>query len=358
MRAPSAAFWRGRRVLLTGHTGFKGAWAALWLERLGARVSAFALPPEAEPSLFTLARVADDVSSAFADLRDREAVAACVAEARPEIVLHMAAQPLVRRSIAQPLETIATNVLGTANLLDVLREVEGLSAVLVVTSDKVYANADQPRRFTESDRLGGKDPYSGSKAACEIVTNSFAQTYFERKGIAVATARGGNVIGGGDFAADRILPDAVRALEKDESIVLRHPEATRPWQHVLDCVAGYLVYAEALCSKAPDLPRALNIGPDESVGAITVGELVESFQRHVGTRIGWKHEPVPGSIEMKSLQIDARLARSTLGWDDRLPGMRAVEETAAWYRRYLAGADAKSITVDQISAYEGLQRAA
>jgi len=267
----------------------------------------------------------------------------------------MAAQPLVRRSIERPLETVAINVLGTANLLDILRGHDNLSAVLVVTSDKVYANSNQSRRFIESDPLGGKDPYSGSKAACEIVTNSFAQTYFVRKGVPIATARGGNVIGGGDFAIDRIIPDAFRAVERNEPIVLRHPDATRPWQHVLDCIAGYLVYIEVLSANRELVPLALNIGPDESVGAITVGELVENFQRCLGCKVGWNYEPVVSSIEMKSLQIDARLARSTLGWGDRLPGMRAVKATAEWYQQYLGGANPRQITLEQIARYENLR---
>lgn len=352
MRTPSAGFWRDRRVLLTGHTGFKGGWAALWLERLGAQVSAFSLPPEPGPSLYALARVAEGISDTFIDLRDREAVARFVEDARPEIVLHLAAQPLVRRSIAQPIETIATNVLGTAHLLDALRTSQDLRIVLVITSDKVYANTDGGRPFLETDRLGGKDPYSGSKAACEIVTRSYAETYFKARQVVVATARGGNVIGGGDFAEDRILPDALRAVERGETLVLRHPEATRPWQHVLDCVAGYLIYVETLSAGGESVPRTLNIGPGRDDEAITVGALVETFHSALGVSHGWRHEPIPGSIEMKVLQLDTDLARKTLGWADLFSGRRAVTETAAWYQNYLAGADPRQTTLAQIEAYE------
>ena len=355
MRVPSADFWTRRRVLLTGHTGFKGGWAALWLERLGAQVSAFSLPPEPGPSLYALAHVAQGISDALIDLRDREAVARFVGEARPQVVLHLAAQPLVRRSIAQPVETIATNVLGTAHLLDALRAVDELETILVVTSDKVYANTDEGRAFVEADRLGGKDPYSGSKAACEFVTRSYSETYFRPRRVVVATARGGNVIGGGDFAEDRILPDALRALERGETLVLRHPEATRPWQHVLDCVGGYLVYVETLAQGGESVPRTLNIGPGRDDEAITVRALVETFHAALGVSHGWRHEPVPGSIEMKALQLDTDLARKTLGWADRFSGFRAVEESAAWYQKYLAGADPRQTTLAQIEAYESVR---
>ncbi len=349
-RLPDPAFWRGRRVLLTGHTGFKGGWTALWLARMGAEVTGLALAPDTEPSLFALAGIAGDVHSQCADLRERQAVADIVAAARPQIVLHLAAQPLVRRSLADPVGTYATNVMGTAHLLDALAERRDLDAVLVVTSDKVYANAETGDAFAETDPLGGKDPYSASKAATEMVVASFRASCFEPRGVPLATARGGNVIGGGDFAEDRIVPDVVRAAQAGEAVILRHPEAVRPWQHVLDCVGGYLVYAEALATKA-NADRALNFGP-ETGPAISVGELVAQVQGALGAASGWRHEPVAGSVEARRLKLDSSRARHLLGWRDRLPGHAAVEATARWYARWMSGADMRDVSIADITAYE------
>jgi CDP-glucose 4,6-dehydratase len=342
-------FWAGKRVLLTGHTGFKGGWAALWLHRLGAKVTALALPPDQEPSLFELAAVRKLVSSCLVDLRNPTAVQAVVEGERFDIVLHLAAQPIVRASIEDPVGTFAANVMGTAHLLQALRRQPALMAVLVVTSDKVYANAETGRPFTEADPVGGKDPYSASKAATEIVAASFARTYFDRAGTPVATARGGNVIGGGDFSRDRLVADIVRAARSQETVVLRHPEATRPWQHVLDCVAGYLTYAQALASRA-DTPRALNFGPRPGGREISVGELADLSVQALGAR-PWRHEPDTSSIEAKSLAIDTSLARQALGFESRLDAPEAVALTMDWYRRQANGEDALSLSLEQIDGY-------
>ncbi|PWR20801.1 CDP-glucose 4,6-dehydratase [Zavarzinia compransoris] len=348
---PDPALWAGRRVLLTGHTGFKGAWAALWLERLGARVTGLALPAE-ELSLYTLAQVGRSLESHVADLRDPAAVERVVQAADPEIVLHLAAQPIVRRSLAEPVETFATNVMGTVHLLDSLRRARGLRALLVVTSDKVYANAEDGRAFAETDRLGGKDPYSASKAACEIAVQAMAQSFLARNGVRVATARGGNVVGGGDFAEDRLVPDAVRAVRAGRALVLRHPEATRPWQHVLDCLAGYFAMAEALLA-GTDLPPALNFGPLPGTD-VTVGALARSILKALGGDGDYVHQPVPGSVEMTALAIDSALARRVLGWHDRLAGERLAKATADWYRAWIEGADARALTLSQIASFEAL----
>ena len=247
-------------------------------------------------------------------MRDAACVARAVAAAAPEIVLHMAAQPIVRRAIADPVETIATNVLGTAHLLDALRTAPALTTILVITSDKVYFNDDAGRAFSETDRLGGKDPYSASKAATELITRSFAETYFEGKGVRVATARGGNVVGGGDYAADRIVPDIVRAVARGEAPVLRMPHATRPWQHVLDCVNGYLLHAEALALDGAT-PRSLNFGP-VCGNDVTVGQLTTVMLRALGHPSEWRYEPVAGAKEMATLAVNSDLARATLGWRD------------------------------------------
>ena len=349
--APDPGFWRGKRVLLTGHTGFKGSWTAIWLVGMGAEVTGLALAPDQEPSLFELAGVATMARSLLVDLRDLGAVEAALADKTFDLVLHMAAQPIVRTAIEDPIGTFASNIMGTAHLLQALRGQTALKAVLVVTSDKVYANAETGRAFTETDALGGKDPYSASKAAAEIVTRSFANTYFEKAGVPLATARGGNVIGGGDFSRDRIVADLVRAARGQEAVVLRHPEATRPWQHVLDCVAGYLVYLRALAGD-PTTPRVMNFGPKPGGVWVTVGELATLGVEALGAR-PWRHAPDPASIEARSLAIDASLAREVLGFESRLDAPSAVALTMAWYRRQANGEAAIDLCREQITAYEG-----
>lgn len=348
MAAVNRGFWAGKRVLLTGHTGFKGSWAAIWLSRMGAEVTGLALPPDQAPALFDLAGVARRIDSRFVDLRSAPAVGAALAQQAFDLVLHMAAQPIVRTSVEDPIGTFATNVMGTAHLLQALRGQAELQAVLVVTSDKVYANNEAGRAFAEGDPLGGKDPYSASKAATEIVVQSFAKSYFQQ--VPVATARGGNVIGGGDFSRDRLVADIVRAAGAGEAVTLRHPEATRPWQHVLDCLAGYFRHLEALATE-PATPRALNFGPRPGGPEVSVGELASLGVEALGGR-PWRHEPDPASLEAQALSIDATLAGATLGFESRLDAPEAVALTMEWYRRQAAGEDALSLCVEQIEGYE------
>lgn len=345
------SFWRDKRVLLTGHTGFKGAWTSLWLHLLGAEVTGLALEPE-QLSLFRLLRLDELVRSYFVDLRDASAVAACVAAARPQLVLHMAAQALVRRSLAAPSEAFTVNVCGTVHLLDALRGANDLTTVVVVTSDKVYADAALARGHRETDRLGGIDPYSASKAACEIATASMAQSFLQPRGVTVATARAGNVIGGGDFALWRLVPDIVRAAQGGETVRLRNPDATRPWQYVLDCVGGYLAYLSGLAS-GRSLPLALNFGPRLRHGS-TVAELASAVQQALGVTSGWVHVADPAVPERHALSIDSRLARRSLGWTDRLSGHRLVDATADWYRAWAEGADMRAFTLKQIREFERL----
>ena len=352
MTRPSPAFWSGKRVLLTGHTGFKGSWAAIWLARMGAKVTGLALAPDQQPALFEQAGVTDLVESHVVDLRDQAAVEALVASRPFDLVLHMAAQPIVRTSIEDPVATFAANIMGTAHLLQALRAQPALAACLVITSDKVYANNEQGRAFAEGDALGGKDPYSASKAAAEIVTQSFARSFFDKAGVPVATARGGNVIGGGDFSRDRLVADIVRAGAGQAQTVLRHPEATRPWQHVLDCVAGYLIYLERLATD-PKAPRALNFGPRPGGPEVTVGELATRATAALGAQ-PWRHEPDPNSIEARALGIDASLARQVLGFESRLDAPAAVDWTMDWYRAQAEGGDALGLVRDQITRYESL----
>lgn len=343
-------FWAGKRVLLTGHTGFKGGWAAIWLSRMRALVTGLALPPDQQPSLFDLAGIDRRIGSRFADLRRPEQLADAMADDTFDLVLHMAAQPIVRTSIEDPIGTFEANVMGTAHLLQALRRQSALKAVLVVTSDKVYANHETGAAFVESDKLGGKDPYSASKAATEIIVQSFARSFFPN--VPVGTARGGNVIGGGDFSRDRLVADIVRAVGAGEAVTLRHPEATRPWQHVLDCLAGYFLHIEAL---ATDLttPRALNFGPKPGGAQVSVGELATLGVAALNGQ-PWRYEPDPSSLEAQTLAIDAGLAKRSIGFESRLEAPEAVALTMDWYRRQAAGEDALALCEAQIADYEGL----
>jgi CDP-glucose 4,6-dehydratase len=347
--AVNPGFWAGKRVLLTGHTGFKGSWAAIWLSRVGAEVTGLALPPDQTPALFALAGVDRRIASRLVDLRNADAVAAAVTGHAFDLVLHMAAQPIVRASVEDPIGTFETNVMGTAHLLQALRSQSDLQAVLAITSDKVYANNEAGRPFVEGDCLGGKDPYSASKAATEIVVQSFAKSYFQAT--PVATARGGNVIGGGDFSRDRLVADIVRAARGGARVVLRHPAATRPWQHVLDCLAGYFRHIEALATN-PATPRALNFGPKPGGREVSVGELATLGVEALGGQ-AWRHEPDPKSLEAETLAIDASLARSAIGFESRLDAREAVALTMDWYRRQAAGEDALALCLEQIEGYEG-----
>jgi CDP-glucose 4,6-dehydratase len=282
-------------------------------------------------------------------MRDAAAVAAVVAKARPQIVLHLAAQALLPRSLTEPVETFATNLSGTVHLLDALRLVEELQAVLIVTSDKVYAESSHAH--AEGDPLGGDDPYSASKAACELATEAMARSFLRPRGVTVATARAGNVIGGGDFSQWRLVPDVVRAARGDKALQLRDPSAVRPWQHVLDCVCGYLTYLAALgCGR--NVPPALNFGPPPGART-TAGELAATLQQALGVTPGWTPDdsPIP---ECHALTIDSTLAQRSLGWRDRLSGRRMVDATAAWYRAWAVGADMRSFTLQQIREYEAM----
>ncbi len=342
------SFWAGRRVLLTGHTGFKGAWAAVWLARMGANVTGLALPPDTDPNLFTLAKVTQDIDSSIADIRDREPIAAIVAEADPEIVLHMAAQPLVRRGVCEPVETFATNVLGTVHLLEALRHRAELKAVLVVTTDKVYENHESGQPFAEDDPLGGHEPYGASKAATEIAVAAMARTYFEAAGVPVATARAGNVIGGGDFAEDRLVPDIVRAVARGARPLLRHPHSIRPWHYVLDCLAGYFCFLQALATNTTEA-RRLNFGP--SSGEVSVQTLAGSILMALGANPDWDLDPSPSFKESQTLKLDTRQSRKLLGWQDHFPGARGLEATAAWYLAWHEGRDMRAATLAAIDAF-------
>lgn len=350
---PNPTFWSGKRVFLTGHTGFKGAWLSLWLERLGAVVTGFGLEPNTEPSLYNLLRSNLSADSVIGDIADLPALRETTARIDPHIAIHMAAQPLVRRSYREPIETFATNVMGTAHVLDALRDGPSLQAILVVTTDKVYRNLEDGRAFEESDALGAHDPYSASKAATEIVASSWGQSFFAPRGVSLVTARAGNVIGGGDWAEDRIVPDIWRAIRSGMPVVLRHPQAIRPWQHVLEPLDGYLRHVEHCV--AGSAPSALNFGPVPS-DVLTVGELTNEMLRALKSNVGWKHIEQAGSPEMMLLSLNPALARS-IGWEPRLTSRQAVEWTAEWYGNFAHRGDAYAISNAQIARYEALSSA-
>jgi CDP-glucose 4,6-dehydratase len=346
------SFWAGRRVLLTGHTGFKGAWAALWLTQMGAKVTGLALPPDTDPNLFTLAKVEQDIDSKIADIRDRERIAALVEAADPELVLHMAAQPLVRRAVREPVQTFAINILGTVHLLEALRRRPALVAVLAVTTDKVYENLEQGLSFAEGDPLGGREPYSASKAATEIAVAAMAGTYFDAADVPVATARAGNVIGGGDFADDRLIPDLVRAVAQGVRPVLRNPLAIRPWHYVLDCLAGYFCFLQSLATKKTTA-RRLNFGP--ATADVDVQTLAGSILVALGASPQWDLDPSPSLHESRTLKLDTRQSRKLLGWQDHFCGSRGLQATAAWYLAWKQGRDMRATTLVAIDEFMSVQ---
>ncbi|TAN50801.1 MAG: CDP-glucose 4,6-dehydratase [Methylococcaceae bacterium] len=345
----SLSFWRGKRVLLTGHTGFKGAWAALWLESLGAKVTGLALAP-ATP-LFILLLNGARIRHFNCDLRRPPQVAAALQNENFDVVLHMAAQSLVRRSVRIPQETYDVNLMGTLNLLACLSKLQRPPAVtLVITSDKVYRNAERGQPFSENDALGGDDPYSASKACVELAVQSWRSSVLPAGSGRLATARAGNVIGGGDLSEDRLIPDLIRALQHQRPMVLRYPEASRPWLYVLDALSGYLTYGEALATAGRTVPDSLNFGPAEAT-CVSTAALIESMQCALKCRLPILIEPSSGVAEKSSLVLNAELARASLGWQPRLTLDEAVEWSAQWYLAWLAGLDVRRIALEQIAAY-------
>src|SRR5450631_852639 len=358
MNGSRAGFWRDRRVLLTGHTGFKGAWMSLWLNEMGADVTGYALQPASEPNLWSLlgtpAMSTGSLRSVIADIRDTERLGEAVMQADPQIVIHMAAQALVRESYRDPLGTYATNVMGTAALLQACRFLPHLECIVVVTSDKVYENHGEGRAFGENDRLGGHDPYSNSKACAELLTMSFRGSFFA-DGPPVATARAGNVIGGGDWSPERLIPDCIRALESGQSVNLRYPDAVRPWQHVLEPLSGYLTLAQGLIRAPQKMPRAVNFGPDPA-SFCTVREVVDAFASRFEGKPGWNRDPSPHPPEAQALTLSSALAGRALGWRPALDIRETLSWTADWYSAHSAGENMLAFSEAQISRYRELMK--
>jgi CDP-glucose 4,6-dehydratase len=350
--AAGASFWRGKRVLLTGHTGFKGAWLALWLSRLGAEVTGISLAPATTPNLYNDARVEALCRSHLCDIRDAAALTALIRAARPQIVLHLAAQALVREGYRAPLSTFASNVMGTVHALDALRGLDGVRVAVMVTTDKVYRDSEPPRPYREDDALGGHDPYSASKAACELVIASYRDAFLAAQGVAVASARAGNVIGGGDWSDDRLIPDAIRAWRAGQGLRLRRPLAVRPWQYVLEPLAGYLTLAHDLWQgTAP--AGAYNFGPDMGTAA-RVRDVIELARSAYGEGTVTYGDGSEGPHESVWLALEVSKARDVLGVAPVLSLEQAVARTMAWYRAYAQGADARALCEADIAAFEAL----
>lgn len=347
------SFWAGKKVLVTGHTGFKGSWLTLWLTKLGAEVSGLALDPSTSPAMFNLVGNDDAIDSHIGTVTDPAVVAGVMQRVKPDVVFHLAAQVLVRASYDDPIHTISTNVLGTANVLNAAREVENLQAIVIITSDKCYENLEWHWAYRENEAMGGHDPYSASKGCAELITASMRRSYYDDASSAwVASARAGNVIGGGDWSADRLIPDIVKAFSVGEEVVIRMPEAIRPWQHVLEPLSGYLTLAQRLATGNGEVAEGWNFGPAES-DARPVGWMVEQMAKRWGDGADFRIER-DGPHEAKLLKLDCSKAQARLDWRPRLGLDMALEWVIDWYRGQVDGKDMRQISLDQIAAYESL----
>jgi CDP-glucose 4,6-dehydratase len=346
-------FWVGRRVFFTGHTGFKGAWSTLLLKQLGAEVSGFALAPQDERGLFNAANVSDGIRHQIGDIRDFEVLKEAIGRAEPEIVIHMAAQSLVRQSYAEPVATYATNVMGTVHVLEAVRQVPGIKAVVVVTSDKCYENLGWVWGYRETDHLGGHDPYSNSKGCAELVTDAYRRSFFYRDGATqIASARAGNVIGGGDWSRDRLVPDAVRAFRAGSALRIRNPRAVRPWQHVLDPVLAYLRLAERLAADSSAVGEGWNFGPS-AASEVPVERVVDRLAWLWGPSAKWERDGGEHPHEAATLKLDCSKAYARLGWRPLIDLDTALSLTVEWYRADCTGEDMRKMTLDQIARIRG-----
>lgn len=349
-------FWKGKKVLVTGCTGFKGSWLSLWLQNMEAQVVGYALQPPTTPNLFDIAKVADGMHLVTSDVRDLDSLIRVIGDHRPEIVIHMAAQPLVQYSYQNPVETYGTNVMGTVNLLEAVRRSEGVRVVVSITSDKCYENNEWFWGYRENERMGGRDPYSSSKGCAELVIAAYRSSYFsaethQRHGVSLASTRAGNVIGGGDWAKDRLIPDIMNALMEKRPVIIRSPKSIRPWQHVLEPLSGYLLLAEKLWERGPEFAEAWNFGPnDEEVR--NVAWIVEYLTNHWQDGGLWEPDSAWHPHEDTYLKLDCSKAKSALGWSPRLHLATTLEWIVDWYRGWQQGSDIRSLTVAQIARYE------
>jgi CDP-glucose 4,6-dehydratase len=354
----NAQFWQGKRVFITGHTGFKGSWLSLWLQRFGAEVTGYALEPPTNPSLFDVARVADGMCSIIGDIRDAERLSQALTESRPDVVIHMAAQPIVRYSYEAPVETYSTNVMGTVNVLEAVRKSSYTRVAVMVTSDKCYENREWVWGYREVDRMGGDDPYSGSKGCAELVVHTYRRSFFpeeryDQHGLALASVRAGNVIGGGDWARDRLVPDTMTAIGNGRPVVIRNPSATRPWQHVLVPLSGYLGLAEKLWDDGKQYVGGWNFGPSDE-DAKPVEWIIDYLTKAWGEGAKWQLDAGTHPHENTFLKLDTSKARSYLGFEPRLDIGMALDWVTDWYRAYLQQQDMRLVTEAQIGEYERL----
>jgi CDP-glucose 4,6-dehydratase len=349
----TSGFWNGKHVLLTGHTGFKGAWLALYLQALGAKVTGFALAPDQNPNLFEVAGIDNGMRSIIGDIRDLPGVEKAVGEAEPDIVIHMAAQALVRRGYREPVETYATNVLGTVHVLDAVRRLSKARASVVVTSDKCYENQEWIWPYRESEPMGGRDPYSNSKGCAELVVSAYRASYFAPAGIGLASARAGNVIGGGDWSEDRLVPDLIRGFVDRKPTMIRQPNAIRPWQHVLEAINGYLILAERLWNDPIAFAEGWNFGPSDT-GAVPVHTIADSLVAKWGDGAAWTRDNEAGVHEAHLLKLDSTKARTLLSWQPRLAIEEALDWIVKWHRAHAAKCNMRDFTFRQIEQYQTL----
>ena len=352
--AVNREFWKGKKVFLTGHTGFKGAWLSLWLQDCGALIAGYALAPNTKPNLFDAALVADGMQSVIGDVRDLDKLTKTMRHFSPEIVIHMAAQPLVRLSYKNPVDTYSTNVMGTVNLLEAVRNTGSVKAVVNVTTDKCYENKEWIWGYREDEPMGGHDPYSNSKGCSELVTAAYRSSFFNYSGSAkIASGRAGNVIGGGDWADDRLIPDIFKSFENKESVVVRNPSATRPWQHVLEPLSGYLVLAERLYLDGDEYAEGWNFGPhDDDVKPVS--EIIEYLVERWGAGASWIHDESEQPHEAQLLKLDISKAKKLLGWAPKWSLFTALNSIVEWHKEWLNGGDIKAITLKQIHKFENL----
>jgi CDP-glucose 4,6-dehydratase len=352
----SQTFWQDKRILITGHTGFKGGWLCLWLQSMGANVVGYALKPATNPSLFELAKVGRSMKSIIGDIRDLPHLQKVFAEHQPEIVIHMAAQPLVRFSYIEPVETYSTNVMGTVNLLEAVRHITSVKAVVNVTSDKCYENREWAWGYRENEAMGGYDPYSNSKGCAELVTAAYRNSYFppekyQEHGVAIASGRAGNVIGGGDWADDRLIPDMIRAILAGQAVSIRNPKSIRPWQHVLEPLSGYLLLAQKLYEEGSSFAEGWNFGPNDD-DAKPVEWILDKLTKSWGEGASWKLNGGDHPYEAHYLKLDCSKSKARLHWQPRWSLAKAIDQICIWHKAHISGADMQAICFDQIKQYE------